>query len=184
MPATNPTMASDPDPEPGPVVMGFDRTSTQTEDLDRWTEVARLTLVGERVEHGRLDLIFVDDDEMAGLNLQHMGHDGPTDVLSFPLDADDLASEGADFEGLSFPPDPDGREPEVHLGDVVVCPSVAADQAGGHCGTVDAELSLLVVHGVLHVLGHDHAEPEQTLTMQHRERRYLQQLGFEHPVKA
>ena len=50
----------------------------------------------------------------------------------------------------------------VLLGDVVVCPAVAADQAPTHAGTVDDELALLVVHGVLHVLGHDHAEPAET----------------------
>ena len=51
------------------------------------------------------------------------------------------------------------------LGDVVVCPAVAAEQAPTHAGTLDDELALLVVHGVLHVLGHDHAEPDETLTM-------------------
>ena len=68
-------------------------------------------------------------------------------MLSFPLDADD-----------------ERRQPGVPvlLGDVVVCPAVAADQAAAHAGTLDDELALLVVHGVLHVLGHDHAEPGET----------------------
>ena len=55
------------------------------------------------------------------------------------------------------------------LGDVVVCPAVAADQAPTHAGTVDDELALLVVHGVLHVLGHDHAEADETAAMRARE---------------
>ena len=57
----------------------------------------------------------------------------------------------------------------VLLGDVVVCPAVAADQAPTHAGTLDDELALLVVHGILHVLGHDHAEPDETAAMRARE---------------
>jgi probable rRNA maturation factor len=83
-----------------------------------------------------------------------MGVDGPTDVLSFPLDALDA-------------PAVDG-EP-VLIGDIVVCPSVAADAAPDHAGTVDDELALLVVHGCLHLLGYDHAEPHETRVMRTRE---------------
>jgi len=59
------------------------------------------------------------------------------------------------------------------LGDVVVCPAVAERQAPEHAGSYDDELALLVVHGVLHVLGHDHAEPDETAAMQARERDLL-----------
>jgi probable rRNA maturation factor len=62
------------------------------------------------------------------------------------------------------------------LGDVVVCPSVAERQAPEHAGGYDDELALLVVHGVLHVLGHDHAEPEETAVMQARERALLDEF--------
>ena len=62
----------------------------------------------------------------------------------------------------------------VLLGDVVVCPAVAAEQAAAHAGTVDDELALLVVHGVLHVLGHDHAEADETARMRERELTLLQ----------
>jgi probable rRNA maturation factor len=65
------------------------------------------------------------------------------------------------------------------LGDVVVCPAVAARQAPKHAGTYDDELALLVVHGVLHVLGHDHAEPDETVAMRARERDLL--ARFHHP---
>ena len=157
------------DADPSPVVSGFDRTDRRTVDVDRWTALARTTLVGEAVQRGQLDLIFVDPDEMAELNEAHMGHDGPTDVLSFPLDSEDDVLDG---------PMP------LHLGDVVVCPEVAERQAPEHCGTVDAELSLLVIHGVLHILGHDHAEPEETAVMQDRERHHLSVLGIAHPVTA
>ncbi|RMH77978.1 MAG: rRNA maturation RNase YbeY, partial [Actinomyces sp.] len=82
------------------------------------------------------------------LNRRHLGEDRPTDVLAFPLDALD--------------DDPVGP---VVLGSVVVCPAVAAAQARDAGRDPDDELALLVVHGVLHVLGHDHAEPDETRRM-------------------
>ncbi len=143
-------------------VHGFDRTVDGVTNLDHWSSVASTTLKNEGISDGRLDVIFVEVDEMATLNQTHMGHSGPTDVLAFPLDG---------------PQDPSPR----HLGDVVVCPAIAAAQAPDHCGSEDAELTLLIVHGVLHVLGHDHAEPEQTTVMRRREMVHLAGFGFEHP---
>ena len=61
------------------------------------------------------------------------------------------------------------------LGDVVLSPAVAAAQAAGHAGTVDDEIALLVVHGVLHVLGHDHADPDEAADMRARELALLEQ---------
>ena len=115
--------------------------------------------------HGELTLTFVDRDEIAALNREHLGKDGPTDVLSFPLDAAAEAPGGAGVPDRRFASerrDPSTADPSlgvpVLLGDVVVCPAVAAEQAPSHAGTLDDELALLVVHGVLHVLGHDHAD--------------------------
>ena len=99
---------------------------------------------------------------MAELNREHMDEDRPTDVLSFPLD-------GADD-------DPFG---DNLIGDVVVCPVYAARQAAahrgerGHDGSVEDELALLVVHGVLHILGHDHAEPDEAARMRAAEAELL-----------
>ncbi len=102
-------MDADPDPEPGRragesnradtglQVTGIDRTRAGFDDLDRLVALARRTLAAEGVRTGELDLVAVDVEEMADLNATHMGHDGPTDVLSFPLDADDvLAGLAAD----------------------------------------------------------------------------------------
>ncbi len=165
----------------GLVVQAFDETIDGGVDIDRWCEVARTTLEGEGADAGQLDLIFVDVETMTELNREHMGEDRPTDVLSFPLDGPD----GFDDD---FPGDPtsviDLDGPPRHLGDVVVCPDVARLQAPGHCGGYDAELTLLVVHGVLHVLGHDHAEEDERLAMQARERHHLKRHGFGHPVPA
>lgn len=154
-------------------VEAHDETADEGVDLDRWREVARTTLAveldGDDGANGRLDLIFVDPDTMAELNREHMGADYATDVLAFPLDG------AGDDDGLGLP---------RHLGDVVVCPQVARAQAAEHCGDEEAELTLLVVHGVLHVLGHDHAEDDERLVMQGRERLHLDRYGFAHPVPA
>ncbi|HAZ36159.1 MAG TPA: rRNA maturation RNase YbeY [Acidimicrobiaceae bacterium] len=67
------------------------------------------------------------------------------------------------------------------LGDVFVCPSVAAHQAPSHAGDYDSEMSLLVIHGVLHLLGHDHAEAAEAEAMQAREREHLARYGMVRP---
>jgi probable rRNA maturation factor len=119
-------------------------------DVARWSALARAAAEHEGAA-GELTLTFVDPDDIAELNERHLGKLGPTDVLSFPLD--DESPPGV----------------PLLLGDVVVCPAVAADQFVDHAGTLDDELALLVVHGVLHVLGHDHAEPDDAERMRARE---------------
>jgi len=135
-----------------------------------------------------IGLILSDDTELAGLNAAHMGKDGPTDVLSFPLlppaafpaqpggparGRGQVAELGAEF---ALPP---GRRP--HLGDIVVSVERAIDQAetgrGGQTGDVrwsaSDELRLLVTHGTLHVCGWDHAEPAEEASMRLLEQRLL-----------
>lgn len=150
------------DPDPGsptgvdavPVTVVVDDQQTETPiDAPRWATLASRVLQAEGAR-GELTLTFVDRDEIAALNAEHMGIAGPTDVLSFPLDEPHLS--------------PFADEP-VLLGDVVVCPSVAAEAAPDHAGTLDDELALLVVHGCLHVLGHDHADPAEARHMRERE---------------
>jgi probable rRNA maturation factor len=134
-----------------------------------------------------IGLILADDRELAALNEAHLGHDGPTDVLSFPLltPADFPTHESAAVRepppagpttGFALPP---GRR--RHLGDIVVSVERAIEQAvggrGGHTGDVRwspaDELRLLVVHGTLHVCGWDHAEPAEEAAMRALERRLL-----------
>jgi probable rRNA maturation factor len=138
------------------VVVGADEQSDVDLDVDRWCRLAALTL-RDAGGSGELTLTFVDRAEIAALNEQHLGKAGPTDVLSFPLDA--AASDVVDGDD----------DVPVLLGDVVICPAVARDQAPDHAGTLDDELALLVVHGVLHVLGHDHADTEETAAMRAEE---------------
>ncbi|MGH1490071.1 MAG: rRNA maturation RNase YbeY [Acidimicrobiales bacterium] len=174
----------------GPTVEGFDQTEAgfagtgfagvaAVADIESCCALAQRVLIAEGVTSGQLDLILVDAADMAELNEMHMGHEGPTDVLSFPMDADEIALMMGDQIAADQPP---GHGPPLHLGDVVLCPSVAERQAPDHCGSIEAELSLLIIHGVLHILGHDHAEPEETMLMQARERLHLAECGFDHPV--
>src|SRR5580698_9418310 len=108
-----------------------------------------------------LSVLLVDEEAMTGLHVRWMGEEGPTDVLAFPMDELRLPQPGA--HGDHGTPDPDTGE--LLLGDVVICPQVAAAQAleAGH--PVQDELDLLCTHGILHLLGHDHAEPEEHATM-------------------
>jgi probable rRNA maturation factor len=131
-----------------------------------------------------IGLILSGDEELAALNVEHMGKDGPTDVLSFPMLPPDAfpAHAGKARPGpvaaAPFPLPPGSRQ---HLGDIVVSVERAIDQAdagrGGQTGDVrwDArdELRLLVTHGTLHVCGWDHAEPVEEAAMRQTERRLL-----------
>lgn len=157
------------------VVVATDERSAAAAAADRsgagetavWAALAEAALRAEGVTAGECNLVFVDPDEMARLNAEHMGEEGPTDVLSFPLD-------GAD-------PDPVGTR---LVGDVVVCPAYAARPGdpdatpgatpdGDPSATPDGGLALLVVHGVLHLLGYDHAGVADAARMQARERELL-----------
>lgn len=145
-------------------------------DLERWRTLALAVLADLGVRGAaELSLLFVADDEIAVLNEEYMGASGPTDVLAFPIDAADVETAAGPGNASRGPSrvEPDTSDLPLLLGDVVVCPSVAAAQASTHAGTLDDELALLVVHGILHVLGHDHAEPEQTARMRAEEVRLL-----------
>lgn len=151
-----------------------DEQSAHPIDLPRWEALARNVLLAEGVSgDAELALLFVDEATISDLNERFMGHAGPTDVLAFPID-DDEVGVGRSPDGSTSGPDR-GPLDEVPLllGDVVVCPAVAARNAPTHAGTYDDELALLIVHGILHVLGHDHAEPEETEAMQAKERDLL-----------
>ncbi len=149
------------------VVASDERTvadiATEPVDVGRWAVLAERAAV-ELGGNGELTLTFVDRDDIAELNAEHMGHDGPTDVLSFPMDDEPMAGV------------------PTLLGDIVVCPSVAAEQFADHAGTFDDELALLVVHGVLHVCGHDHAEPGETAVMRSAELRLLSGYHWRGPA--
>ena len=138
-------------------------------DVDhvRWANLAASALDALDAG-GELTLTFIDRQEIIDLKVTHFGDVGehPADVLSFPLDEPASAADGL----------------PILLGDVVICPSVAAEQATDHAGTFDDEMALLVVHGVLHILGHDHVEPADTALMQAQELALLESLHWSHPA--
>jgi len=156
-----------------------DEQSKHPVDGTRWQQLAHDVLDAEGIRgDAELSLLFVDETTMGELNKRFMGHDGPTDVLAFPLE-DDLVGAGRWPDNGPTGPASNRAEMEeapLLLGDVVVCPAVAAANAPAHAGTYDDEVALLVVHGILHVLGMDHADPEETEAMQAKERSLLERF--------
>jgi len=129
-------------------------------DLSAFERLATFVLEREEAPVAvELSVAVVGLDEMTQLNLRFRGKEGPTDVLSFGCD-DPCAVVGPD-------------EP-VTLGDVVVAPEVAEAQAAEYGHTVEEELNLLLVHGVLHLLGYEHESDEDASVMQLRERVLLE----------
>ena len=133
--------------------ISIDNESGVDVDQNRIIDTARFVMNALRLHpETELAISLVDLVEMERLHVEYMEEPGATDVLSFPMDE------------LEAPADGEVAEPGI-LGDIVLCPQFAADQAktAGH-STAD-ELDLLVTHGVLHLLGHDHAEPEEHAVM-------------------
>ncbi len=128
-------------------------------DLSAFERLAAFILDREELpDEVELSIAIIGMDEMTELNGRYRGKEGPTDVLSFPCD---------DPCPVVAPGEP------VMLGDVVISPEVAEQQAAELGHTVEAELNLLLVHGVLHLLGYDHESDEDAEAMQARERAVL-----------
>ena len=170
-----------------PEVWVSDEQDAETVDITGARSLALATLAAEGVR-GRceLSLFFVDEETIAGMNAEHMGKSGPTDVLSFPLDGVEMVEAQGPGAATRGPdrPHPDHDDMPLLLGDVMVCPSVARAQCASHAGTFEDEIALLVVHGVLHVLGHDHVEPEETARMRSREMEILMAHHWGGPAPA
>lgn len=170
-----------------PEVFVADEQTAVAVDIPRWQRLAELVLRDEGVRGlAELAVIFVSEVEITELNEDYMGKQGATDVLAFPIDAAD-AEIVLHNQPLNRGPDRSPADPgdmPLLLGDVVICPAVAERQAPEHAGTVDDELALLLVHGILHVLGHDHHEPEATAAMRARELALLEAHHWGGPAPA
>ena len=127
-------------------------------DLLEHAALAVLDLSG--VPEGDLTIALVDEARIQGLNRDFLGQDAPTDVLSFPAG------------------EPDPETGCLYLGDVVISVARAAEQAMERGHTVEAEMQLLAVHGVLHLLGHDHARRAEKERMWAAQARVLERLGI------
>jgi probable rRNA maturation factor len=127
--------------------------SGQGVDGERVESLARFVLGQLKVHpQAELSVLAVDVATMSSLHQQWMDEEGPTDVLSFPMD--------------ELRPGKDDEDPQPGLlGDVVLCPVVAAQQAAAAGHPVQDELDLLTTHGILHLLGYDHAEPDEEREM-------------------
>lgn len=122
---------------------------------------ARITLDLESAPiDADLTIVLTDDAQLHELNLEYLGIDAPTDVLSFP------ASESDPETGLPY------------LGDILISIPRAAEQAQAAGHSVEAEVQLLVVHGTLHLLGHDHAEAEGKIRMWNAQAEVMSRLGL------
>ena len=107
-----------------------------------------------------VSLSFIDDARMAQLNEEFRGKTGPTDVLSFECDGLDAIPDGAD-------------DVPFELGDVIIAPDVAQRQSTSFGHSFEAEVSLLLVHGLLHLMGYDHIDDDEAEEMEARERELL-----------
>jgi probable rRNA maturation factor len=137
----------------------IERESDQTFPTDSLERAARAVLDLSAIPEADLSIVLVDDARIQALNRDFLAHDAPTDVLSFPADE----------------PDPEtGRR---YLGDVVISLARAEEQARERGHAAEAEMQLLVVHGVLHLLGHDHAEPGEKERMWMAQAQALERLG-------
>jgi probable rRNA maturation factor len=134
-----------------PPLIALDDRQSDAVDLEGLMTLARATLLGEGIADAELSISLVTEEEIAELHERYLHEAGPTDVLSFPLD--DEAGE----DGLR------------QLGDVVIAPAVAARN---HPDDPAAELRLLLVHGILHLLGHDHMDDGERAEMWTRQERY------------
>jgi rRNA maturation RNase YbeY len=122
-----------------------------------------------------VSLTLVRDAEMRELNREHRARDAPTDVLSFPLfepDAFDRRERTAPRTAVAG---------ERMLGDIVVSVDTAARQAAAYDATIEREIERLLIHGVLHLCGHDHLEAEERAVMEREERRLADAIGMPWP---
>ena len=139
------------------------------------TTVARALEAAGAPTPGSVTVVLTDDEELGQLNAEHMGQEGPTDVLSFPM------LEPGEFPAKARKPQRGAGLPRIHIGDIAISVERAIEQAeqgrGGQTGDVRwsaaDEIRLLVTHGTLHLCGWDHAEPEEEARMRALEQRLL-----------
>ena len=135
------------------------------EEIRRWVERAASREL--RDPHLEISVRVVDEREMQNLNREYRGRDNPTNVLSFPA---------GDIEGL-----PTGVSPV--LGDVVVCAAVVEREAAEQGKAASDHWVHMLIHGVLHLLGHDHTEVSEAEAMERQERTILADLGVADPYE-
>ena len=138
------------------IAVATDNTRTPL-SRERIDAIARATLRYERVRDAMVSITLVDRRAIARLNAEHLGHRGATDVISFGFTR--------------------SRTTDPVVGDIYICPAVASENAKAHRAPVRDEIARLVIHGILHVLGHDHPEDRrETSDMWRRQERLLRRI--------
>jgi probable rRNA maturation factor len=140
--------------------------------LGHWmTRLAGAVLDSQGIAEGELSILVTDDETVQRLNREYRGYDQPTDVLSFGLsDLSRPATDDQEPEAIDFPLPPDTP---LQLGEVVIAYPTAKRQAAEHGRDTPMELAHLLIHGVLHLLGFDHFEPDEEREMRLREESLL-----------
>lgn len=152
-------MTDDPPQRPIEVFVANEQNDISVDER-RLISLARLAAAEEGVDpRAEVTVLLVERGAMASLKERWLGEPGATDVLAFPMDE-------------QIPDD----EPYV-LGDIVICPDVAREQAARAGEKVAGEVDLLLVHGFLHLLGYDHVRPQDARSMRHRERKILNEFN-------
>lgn len=155
-------------------VFAADEQQDVAVELERWVGLSRAVLRARGIKgDAELSLLFVDRPAMAALNERYLGEEGPTDVLAFPIEDEPVPVGRSPDSGRTGPTTNEGGPPFVLLGDVVICPSVAQENARRNGGPTENEIALLVVHGILHLLGMDHQERDEAEAMERLERKLL-----------
>ena len=147
---------------------GVVETTLRAEGLTDSADISADISAGTSVE---VSLVIAGQDEVHRLNREYLGEDRPTDVLSFPM----LPPHAGDDPSFVTPPD--GLR---HLGEVIVSYPQAVTQAQEHGHTPTREVAILIIHGVLHLLGYDHAEPAEEKAMRSREAAIMAQIEGGH----
>lgn len=146
----------------------------QTEPVttDRVVAIAERVLLAERLpDNAEVAIVLVGEEEMARYNKRFMERSGPTDVLAFPVDQ---------FVPGEIPTTIANGQP-LSLGDIFICPTVVKNQAVELGISLEDEMALIVTHGILHLLGYDHADPADAAVMSAKERNLLAGEGIELP---
>lgn len=122
-------------------------------------KIAKIVIEAENIGTIKLEmsLVITGDEQIHELNLKYLAEDRPTDVLSFPTD---------EYPARLFTP---GVDDMIHLGDVIISYPTAARQAVEHNHSVEQEITILLIHGILHLLGYDHDIPKRKRAMKNRE---------------
>ncbi len=137
-------------------------TSRPTPVAKEIVQRAARAALDQQGAHGDLSIVLTDDEHLQEMNRDYLGNDAPTDVLSFPAEETDPQS---------------GRS---YLGDILISVPRAAQQASAAGHPLEAEVQLLVIHGVLHLLGHDHANAADKSRMWAAQATILQSVGLGH----